>query len=80
MVRFADLSIDVSVQLACMRVRVRDVLALEPDAVVRLDRSAGENVDLLLGGMRAATGEVVVLDELIGLRITELRRDRDEET
>lgn len=73
--RFLDIPIRVSVQLDRRRARVREVLDLRPDAVLQLDRSAGENVDLLVNGLRVGSGEIVVIEDAMGLRITDLVRD-----
>jgi len=73
--RFLDIPARVSVQLDRRRARVREVLDLRPDAVLRLDRSAGENVDLLVNGLKVGSGEIVVIEDAMGLRITDLVRD-----
>ncbi len=51
---------------------VRELLELTPGSVVELDRAAGAPADLLVNGRVIARGEVVVVDEDFGLRITEL--------
>jgi flagellar motor switch protein FliN len=51
---------------------VRQLLALAPGDVVELDRLAGAPADLLVNGTLLARGEVVVVDESFGLRITEI--------
>jgi flagellar motor switch protein FliN/FliY len=51
---------------------VRDLLALAPGSVVELDRVAGSPVDLLVNGTLIARGEVVVVDDEFGVRITEI--------
>ena len=47
-------------------------MALGPDSIVTLNRLAGEPVDLLVNGKPIARGEVVVIDEEFGLRVTEV--------
>ena len=42
-------------------------------SVIELSRSAGENVDLLMEGMTVGNGEIVVIEDTMGLRITDLR-------
>ncbi len=73
--RFHDLPIQAAVHLDRRRLLVRELLGLERDSVIRLERSAGENVDLVLNGMRAGSGEIVVIDEMVGLRITDIRKE-----
>ena len=72
--RFRDLPIQAAVHLDRRRLLVRELLSLERDSVIRLERTAGENVDLVLNGMLAGSGEIVVLDEMVGLRITDIRK------
>ena len=59
-------------ELGRTRMNVRDLLALSPGAVVELDRAAGSPVDLLVNGTLIARGEVVVIDEEYGVRISEI--------
>jgi flagellar motor switch protein FliN/FliY len=49
---------------------IRETLALGPGSIVTLNRLAGEPVDLLVNGKPIARGEVVVIDEEFGLRVT----------
>jgi flagellar motor switch protein FliN/FliY len=54
---------------------VRELLSLIPGAIVELDRAAGSPADLLVNGRLIARGEVVVIDEEFGLRVTEVVAD-----
>jgi flagellar motor switch protein FliN len=67
---------EVPVELACeigrTRMTIGEALALAPGAIVGLNRLAGEPVDLLVNGKPIARGEVVVIDEEFGLRVTEI--------
>ncbi len=63
---------EVTVELGRTRMTVRDLLALTPGAVLELDRAAGSAADLLVNGRLIARGEVVVVDEDFGLRVTEI--------
>lgn len=63
---------EVTVELGRTRMAVRDLLALAPGAVLALDRAAGAPADLLVNGRLVARGEVVVVDEDFGLRVTEI--------
>lgn len=63
---------EVTVELGRTRMTVRDLLALTPGAVLELDRAAGSPADLLVNGRLVARGEVVVIDEDFGLRVTEI--------
>jgi flagellar motor switch protein FliN/FliY len=67
-----DVPLRVTVELGRARLLVRDVLALRAGSVVELDRQAGAPVDILVNGVPMARGEVVVVDERFGVRITEV--------
>lgn len=67
-----DVTLQVTVELGRTCMRIRDVLGLGPGAVIELDRLAGEPVDLYLNDRIFARGEVVVIEENFGVRITEI--------
>jgi flagellar motor switch protein FliN len=68
--------LEVSAELGRTRMTVRELLSLTPGAIVELDRAAGSPADLLVNGRLVACGEVVVVDENFGLRITDINPDR----
>ena len=70
--RLHDVPVELSVEIGRTRMTIGETLALGPGAIVTLDRLAGEPVDLLVNGRSIARGEVVVIDEEFGLRITEV--------
>ncbi len=67
-----DVPLHVSVELGRTELRIRNVLDLVPGSIIELDRLAGEPVDVLVNGKNIARGEVVVIDEEFGVRITEV--------
>jgi flagellar motor switch protein FliN/FliY len=67
-----DVEMAVTVELGRTRMLVRDLLSLAPGAVVELDRAAGSPVDVLVNGKLIARGEVVVIDDDFGIRISEI--------
>jgi flagellar motor switch protein FliN/FliY len=71
----SDIPIDVDVELDRKVMTVREVLALEIGSVIKLNRSAGESIVLLMGGTPVASGEIVVINESVGVRITDLREE-----
>jgi len=71
----AGVDMEVTVELGRTRMAVRDLLALSPGTVLELDRAADGPADLLVNGRLIARGEVVVVDEDFGLRITEIIED-----
>jgi flagellar motor switch protein FliN len=70
--RLYDVPVELAVEIGRTRMTIRETLALGPGSIVTLDRLAGEPVDLLVNGKPIARGEVVVLDEEFGLRVTEV--------
>lgn len=73
-----DVPLEITVELGRTRRLVEDVLNMVAGSVIQLDRLAGEPVDVLVNGELVAKGEVLVIDENFGVRITELvqRGDR----
>lgn len=67
-----DVTMSVTVELGRSSLSVEEVLALGPGSVVELDKLAGEPVDVLVNGRLIARGEVVVVDENFGVRVTEI--------
>jgi flagellar motor switch protein FliN/FliY len=70
---FLDVPIGVTVELVRKKVKVREVLNLQVDSVIPMDQSAGENVDLRLNGIAVGNGEIVVMEDMMGLRVTDLK-------
>jgi flagellar motor switch protein FliN/FliY len=70
--RLSAVPVDLSVEIGRTRMTVGEALELREGSVVTLDRLAGEPVDLLVNGTPIARGEVVVIDEQFGLRLTEV--------
>ena len=67
-----DIQLEVKVELGRTQRKIREVLELGPGSVVELDRLAGEPVDVLVNDKLFAKGEVVVIDENFGVRITDI--------
>jgi flagellar motor switch protein FliN/FliY len=67
-----DVPLELSVELGRVRIPVRNVVELSSGSIVEIDKAAGEPVEVLLNGHLVARGEVVVIDENFGVRITEL--------
>ena len=67
-----DLTLPVSIELGRTSMTVQEVLRLGRGSVVQLDRLAGEPIDIYVGDRRFAEGEVVVLGEYFGVRITRI--------
>ncbi len=69
-----DVPLQVTVELGRTEKLVRDVLEMSPGSVIELDKLAGEPVDILVNQKYIAKGEVVVIDENFGIRITDIVR------
>ena len=67
-----DVPLGATVELGRKQMMIRDSLGLGPGSVLELDKLAGEPADLLINGKPLARGEVVVIDENFGIRITEI--------
>ncbi|MFT8871356.1 MAG: flagellar motor switch phosphatase FliY [Sporolactobacillus sp.] len=72
-----DIPLDVSVELGHTTKTVREVLELGPGSIIELDKLAGEAIDILVNKKYIAKGEVVVVDENFGIRITEILNPYD---
>ncbi len=67
-----DLTLAVSIELGRTTMTVQEILRLGRGSVIQLDRIAGEPIDVYVGERRFAEGEVVVLGEYFGVRITRI--------
>jgi flagellar motor switch protein FliN/FliY len=70
--RLHDVPVELAVEIGRTRMTIGQSLELRPGSVVSLNRLAGEPVDLLINGKPIARGEVVVIDEEFGLRVTDV--------
>ncbi|MCE5314754.1 MAG: flagellar motor switch protein FliN [Armatimonadota bacterium] len=75
-----DVRLNVAVELGRSTLSVREILALGPGKVVELDKHAGEPVEVVINNKTVARGEVVVIDENFGVRITEIIGSRERES
>ncbi len=76
LVRLHDVPVELAVEVGRTKMTIKEALALGPGSIVTLNRLAGEPVDLLVNGKPIARGEVVVIDEEFGLRVTEVLAPR----
>ncbi len=67
-----DVELEVTVELGTRNMYVRDILKLGRGSVIELDRAAGDLLDIYVNGHKLAEGEVVVVDDHFGIRITQL--------
>ena len=76
--RLSEIPMELSVEIGRSHMTVGETLELRVGSVVSLERQSGQPADLLVNGSPIARGEVVVVDEQYGLRITEILDDRQE--
>ena len=67
-----DVPLEVTVELGRTRKSINDILDFSPGTIIELDKIAGEPIDVLVNGKNVAKGEVVVIDESFGVRVTEI--------
>ncbi len=72
---FYDVPIELSVELDRRTMKIREILELQVGTVVKMNRSAGDNMSLLLQGVVVGYGEIVVIEDTIGIRITDLLQE-----
>lgn len=70
--RLRDVPVELTCEIGRTSMTIGEALGLAPGAIVGLNRLAGQPVDLLVNGKPIARGEVVVIDEEFGLRVTEI--------
>jgi flagellar motor switch protein FliN/FliY len=67
----ADVLVDVTVELDRKVLPIRQILELEAGSVIKMSRSAGENIDIVVGGTLVGFGEIVIIEDTVGVRITD---------
>ena len=70
-----DTRIDLEVELDRRVMSLRELLQLEPGGLLRMTRSAGENIDILVDGRVIGFGEIVIIEDAMGIRVTDFRSD-----
>ena len=69
---FLDLIVPLTVELGRTRLTARAILELEAHALIQLSRSSGEGVDVLASGKHVARGEIIMIEDRTGVRISEV--------
>ncbi len=67
-----DVELESIAELGRKKMRIKDILKLGKGSVIELDKAAGENLDIFISGRKFGEGEVVVIDDHFGIRITQL--------
>lgn len=71
-----DVPLDVTVELGRTKKTIKEILEFAPGTIVELNKIAGEAIDILVNGKYVAKGEVVVIEESFGVRITEIIKEK----
>ena len=69
---FLDLPLELSVELGRTNLKIREILNLAPTSIIKLSRSTGEGVDVRADDKSLLRGEIVVLEDRAGVRVTEI--------
>lgn len=72
---FLDLPLSLSLELGQTKMSVREILDLAPSSIVKLSRSTGEGVDIRADNKPLMRGEIVVIEDRAGVRISEILTD-----
>jgi flagellar motor switch protein FliN/FliY len=71
----SEIPIEVDVELDRKTMSVREILSLDKGSVIKMVRSAGENIDIYIGGAMLGSGEIVIIEETVGVRITDFNEE-----
>jgi flagellar motor switch protein FliN/FliY len=71
----SDVPVALEAELDHKIMTLRDILNLEAGSVIKMTRSAGENILILTGGTLLGSGEIVVVDDSMGVRITDFKEE-----
>ena len=69
---FLDLRIQLSIELGRTRLKVREILKLEPSSIIKLSRSTGEGVDVRADNQSLVRGEIIVIEDHTGVRVNKI--------
>ncbi len=71
----ADVPLELDVELDRQIMTVWQILELDTGSVIKMGRSAGENIDILIGGTLVGFGEIVIIEDSMGVRITDFNEE-----
>ena len=71
----ADVPVEIEVQLDQRWMKLSEILELSEGSVLEMRRSAGENIDIYVGSKLLAFGEIVIIENIMGVRITDFRAE-----
>jgi flagellar motor switch protein FliN/FliY len=71
----SDVRLDVEVELDRRIMTLQEIMELQAGSVIKLPRSAGENLDISVGGILIGSGEIVIIEDSVGVRITDFHEE-----
>jgi len=74
---FMDLRLPLSVELGRAKLKIREILDLEPSSVIKLSRSTGEGVEICSDNQPLVRGEIIAIEDRAGVRINEIVREEE---
>ncbi len=72
MLRFMDVGFDIEIELGSTNIKIREILELKKGSIISLSKSAGEAIEIYANGKLIAKGEVIVLENNFGIRVTDI--------
>ena len=72
---YSDVPVEIEVELDRKIMSIGAILDLKVGSVLKMTRSAGENIDILIGGTLVGFGEIVIIEESMGVRITDFNEE-----
>jgi flagellar motor switch protein FliN/FliY len=73
--QIADVPLEIEVELDRVDMRIGSLLDLDIDSILEMPRSAGENLDIYIGGRLVGFGEIVIIENSMGIRITDFKSE-----
>jgi flagellar motor switch protein FliN/FliY len=73
--KIADVPIEIEVELDRVELKIGALLDLDVDSILEMPRSAGENLDIYIGGRLVGFGEIVIIENTMGIRITDFKSE-----
>ena len=73
--KIADVPLEIEVELDRVEMKISALLDLDVDSILEMPRSAGENLDIYIGGKLVGFGEIVIIENTMGIRITDFKSE-----
>jgi flagellar motor switch protein FliN/FliY len=73
--KIADVPLEIEVELDRVEIKIGALLDLDVNSILEMPRSAGENLDIYIGGKLVGFGEIVIIENTMGIRITDFRSE-----